>query len=163
MTVYKLFRCKNGDSNLYPLYVLASKPCPRNKVLKAECGKLLDATHVKASGCGGKLRLRGGWHSTTVPFTDWIGKRDKDGTLIQRKDTVWCECEVLGNQIECNLKNGFEMVPQDSWYYFKTNSKQKEPWIISDKIIIKRTLSDAEVEEICKANGYEPQRKEVVA
>ena len=161
MKTYKLFRIKNGK--LYPLYVLANKETPIGEVLKAEVGELKDETHVKAKGCGGTLSLRSGWHMTTVPFTDWIGKKEDDGTLVQRSDTVWCECEVYGNQIECTERNGFRYIPEDSWYYFKTNSRQKEPWIIADKIKVVRILSDEEVAEICRENGYEPQRKESVA
>ena len=47
------------------------------------------------------------------------------------------------------------------YYFFRTNSKQKEPWIISDKIKIKRVLTDAEVSEICAAKGIVAQRKEI--
>ena len=44
-----------------------------------------------------RLALRSGFHSTKVPFTDWIGKKGPDGRLYQRKHTVWCECEVDGD------------------------------------------------------------------
>lgn len=155
MKTYKLYKVKNDK--LYPLYVQANKEMEIGKELMAECGELVDETHVKASGCGGKLSLRPGWHSTTIPFTDWIGKKEDDGTLAQRKDTVWCECEVTGNQLEVKDKNGSRVL-LDGWYYFKTNSKQKEPWIISNKLTIKRILSNEEVAEICRENGIEPQR-----
>lgn len=161
MTVYKLFRVRNGS--LYPLYVLADKEIQIGKWLDAECGQLVDEGHVKAKGCSGRLSLREGWHSTEIPFTDWIGKKSDDGTLLQRKDTVWCECEVKGKQVECTERNGFRHVPKESWYYFKTNSKQERPWIISDKIRVNRILADDEVAEICRANGIEPQPLEVGA
>lgn len=161
MTVYKLFRVRNGK--LYPLYVEASKEIEIGKWLSAGCGELVDETHVKASGCGGSLRLRSGYHSTEVPFTDWIGAKQPDGTLAQRRDTVWCECEVKGKQIECEDRYGFTHVPKGCWYYFKTNSKQERPWIISDKIRVNRILADDEVAEICRANGIEPQPLEVGA
>ena len=155
MIVYKLFRIKHGK--LFPLYVEASREIEMGKWLKAGCGQLVDENHVKARGAGGSLSLRAGWHSTTIPFTDWIGARQPDGTLAQRKDTVWCECEVDGYQINCEARNGFSMVPKDCWYYFKTNSKQNEPWIISDKIKVNRILTADEVAEICRENGIEPQ------
>ena len=155
MTTYKLFRMKNGK--LYPLYVLANKETPIGKELKAEVGQLADETHVKSRL--GSLSLRPGYHSTHVPFTDWIGKKTADGHLLQKKDTVWCECEVTGNEQVVTERNGLRHLPR-GWYHFKTNSKQREPWVISDNIKIIRVLSDAEVATICRANGYEPQRKE---
>lgn len=155
MTTYKLFRVKNGK--LYPLYVLADKETPIGKELKAEVGQLADATHVKSRL--GSLSLRPGYHSTHVPYTDWIGKRQEDGTLIQRKDTVWCECEVSGKEQVVTERNHLRHLPKN-WYHFKTNSKQREPWVISDNIKIIKVLSDEEVATICRANGYEPQRKE---
>lgn len=158
MTTYKLFRIKNGK--LYPLYVLADKEMPIGVKIKAEVGELKDDTHVKAKGCGGSLSLRPGYHSTYVPYTDWIGKKADDGTLMQRADTVWCECEVAGKEQIVTERNGLRHLPR-GWYRFKTNTKQKEPWVISDNIKVIRILSDTEVAEICKANGYEPQRKEV--
>lgn len=157
MKTYKLFRIRNGK--LYPLYVEASREMIAGEWLNAGVGALVDETHVKASGCGGKLALRPGFHSTLVPFTDWIGKKMSDGTLAQRKDTVWCECEVEGKQHYCNGSRGL----LDGWYYFRTNAKQKEPWIISNKIKINRVLSKAEVEQICRENGYIAQRMEDAA
>lgn len=156
MKTYKLFRTKNGK--LYPLYVEASREMQIGKWMASRCGPKVDDTHVKASGCGGKLALRSGFHSTNIPFTNWIGKKQDDGTLAQRPDTVWCECEVEGTQVESKTKNGYRIVPEDSWYYFKTNAKQVEPWIISDKLRIVRILSNDEVTEICRANGVEPQK-----
>lgn len=86
MRVYKLFKVKSGK--LYPLYVEADREMELGKWLKAQIGELADETHVKAAGCGGKLSLRPGFHSTTIPFTDWIGKKMPDGKLAQRSDTV---------------------------------------------------------------------------
>lgn len=158
MIVYKMFRVKNG--NLYPLYVNANGVVPIGEWLKSKPGDLADETHVKARGCGGKLSLRSGWHSTKVPFTDWIGKRRNDGTLVQRANTVWCECEVKGTEVETKTKNGYRIVPDNSYYFFKTNVKQIDPWIISDWIKINKILNDDEVATICRANGIEPQEKE---
>ena len=157
MRTYKLFRLRNGK--LFPLYVEAGRELPIGEWLVAGIGERVDDTHVKASGCGGKLSLRPGFHSTTVPFTDWIGRKMPDGTLAQRKDTVWCECEVIGNQKSVINKNGSREL-LDGWYYFRTNAKQKDPWIISKLIKINRMLSRADVERICRENGYEPQRME---
>ena len=161
MKVYKMFRI-NKSGELLPLYVQAKRVMPLGKWLLAEVGELVDATHVKASGCGGKLSLRPGFHSARIPVATWIGKRDEDGTLIQRKDTVWCECLVRGKQLYVKERYGLRTLP-DGWYYYKTNSKQEEPWIISKEMKIIRVLSDAEVDEICRGFGVEPQRREKVA
>ena len=158
MKTYKLFRVKNGK--LYPLYVEAKREIVMNEWLAANVGEKADETHVKASGCGGKLSLRPGFHSCEIPYTDWIGKRDHDGTLMQRKDTVWCECEVRGDQITVTSRYGLRELPE-GWYYFRTNSKQKDPWIISREIKVNRILSNEEVDEICKANGFVAQKREV--
>ena len=156
MKTYKLFRVKG--TKLYPLYVNAKEPVVFHKWIKSKPGELVDETHVKASGCGGKLALRSGFHSTTIPFTDWIGEKQDDGSLAQRKDCVWCECEVKGDEVESKTRQGYRIVPEDSWYYFKTNSKQNEPWIISDWIKVTKILSNEEVADICRANGIEPQK-----
>ena len=158
MVTYKLFRTKNGK--LYPLYVEAAREMPVGEWLNAGCGERVDDTHVKASGCGGKLSLRPGFHSTLVPFTDWIGKKMPDGTLAQRKDTVWCECEVIGKQQFVLDKNGSREL-LDGWYYFRTNAKQKDPWIISKLLKIVRVLERADVERICRENGLTAQPMEV--
>ena len=126
-------------------------------LIQEALGEKVDDTHVKASGCGGKLSLRPGFHSTRVPFTDWIGEKQDDGSLAQRKDTVWCECEVEGNEVIVKDRYGLRTLP-DGWYYFRTNSKQVDPWIISNKLKINRKLTYEEVKEICKANGIEAQK-----
>ena len=157
MKTYKMFKVRNGK--LYPLYVEAKREMVMGVWLNAQVGEKADDTHVKASGCGGKLSLRPGFHSTEIPFTDWIGKKDVDGNLIQRKDTVWCECEVEGSQIVVTDRYGLRTMP-DGWYYFKTNTKQEKPWIISDRIKINKILSGKEVDEICLMNGISPQKRE---
>ena len=155
MVTYKLFRLKNGK--LYPLYVEADREMNIGKWLTAQVGEQVDDTHVKAKGCGGKLSLRPGFHSTKVPFTDWIGKKQEDGTLAQRPDTVWCECEVDGKQVFVPDRYGSRHL-LNGWYFFKTNSKQKDPWIISNRLKINKVLTNDEVAEICRANGIEPQK-----
>lgn len=153
MITYKLFRIRNGK--LYPLYVEAGRELPMGEWLNAGIGERADETHVKASGCGGKLALRPGFHSTLIPFTDWIGKK-VDGKLVQRKDTVWCRCEVTGKEFHPESRNGSrELLP--GWYKFRTNAKQKDPWIISDRIRILEILSAEQVGIECQKHGIEPQ------
>ena len=159
MITYKLFRVKN--EKLYPLYVEADKEQKIGVWLRAESGEKVDEGHVKAKGCSGKLSLRPGYHSTKVPYTDWIGQKMPDGTLAQRVDTVWCECEVKGTEIECKERNGYREIQKGKWYYFRTNAKQKDPWIISDYLRINKILTRREVEEICEANGLVAQKMAV--
>lgn len=153
MITYKLLRQKNGK--LYPLYVEADRELPIGEWLDAEIGPLADETHVKAKVGGGQLSLRPGFHSTDVPFADWIGVKIGD-KLYQRPTDVWVECEVAGNQVSVTDRNGLRHIP-DGWYYFKTNAKQIRPWIISNKIKINRLLSHEEVKRICKSFGLQAQ------
>ena len=157
MIVYKLFKIK--DNKLYPLYVEANREMEIGRWLKAQIGELADETHVKASGCGGRLSLRPGFHSTTVPFTDWIGKKMYDGTLAQRRDTVWCECEIRGNEVTIEDRNGSRTLV-DGYYRFRTNVKQKDPWLISSEILIKRILGRDEVKRLCTEKGMKAQPHE---
>ena len=154
MITYKLCRIRNG--HLYPLYVNHNTELQIGQWLTASIGEKIDATHVKANGCGGKRSLRPGFHSTLVPFTDWIGKRGPDGTLWQRPDTVWCECEVDGHQQVVIDRYGLRTIPED-WYFFKSNVKQKDPWIISNRIFIRRIISHVKVEQICREHGITAQ------
>lgn len=158
MIVYKLFKVKNNK--LYPLYVEANREMEMGVWLDAHVGEKIDDTHVKTSGCGGSLSLRPGYHSTLIPFTDWIGKKMPDGTLAQRVNTVWCECEVTGDEVKVTDRHGLRELP-NGYYYYKTNSRQKDPWIISNKIKINKILTQKEVERICQKHGMKAQ--EVVA
>ena len=152
MTTYKLFRLRGGK--LYPLFVETGRELPMEQWLEAGIGELADETHVKSKL--GALALRPGFHSTEVPFTDWIGKRGVDGRLRQRPDTVWCECEVEGSEQKVTERYGLRTIPKD-WYYFKTKAKQPFPWIISSRIFIRKILSHEEVEEICRTHGVKAQ------
>lgn len=152
MKTYKLFRIK--DKKLYPLFVESKREMVIGEWMDAGIGELYDATHVKSRL--GALSLRPGFHSTEVPFTDWIGKRDTDGSLKQRPDTVWCECEVEGKEQIVTDRYGLRVLPED-WYFYRTKPKQPFPWIISNRIRINRILSHKEVEEICLEHGVKAQ------
>ena len=152
MITYKLFRIKNGK--LYPLYVEANREIEIGKWLQAGCGEKADETHVKSKL--GALAFRPGFHSTKVPFTDWIGKRMPDGTLAQKPDTVWCECEVRGDELEVTSRSGLREIP-NGWYFYRTNAKQVDPWIISGEIKVNRILDNEEVKNICAAHGIVAQ------
>ena len=148
MKTYKLFRIKAGK--LYPLFVETRREMPLGLWLQAGVGELADEKHVKSRL--GPLALRPGFHSTEVPFTDWIGKR-------QGKDTVWYECEVDGEEETDVPKNGKRTLPAD-YYYFRTKPNQPFPWIISNRIRINRILDHTEVESICREYGVKAQKME---
>ena len=156
MVTYKLFRIREG--RLFPLYVEHTREMEVGVWQEARIGELADATHVKSRGSGNRLALRPGFHSTKVPYTDWIGKRQGD-RLVQRKDTVWCECEVEGREQAVTDRHGLRVLPSD-WYYFRTKPNQPFPWIISNRIKINRILSHAEVETICRTHGVRAQDME---
>ena len=155
MTTYKLLKIKNGK--LYPLFVDTKTELVIGEWLNASIGELADEKHVKSKL--GPLALRPGFHSTEVPFTNWIGKKVGD-ELVQRKDTVWCECEVEGTEEEVIGRYGLKRIPSD-WYYYKTRPNQPFPWIISNRILIKRIISNEEVQKICRENGVEAQKVEI--
>ena len=144
------------EGRLYPLFVETNREMKMGIWLEAGVGELVDPTHVKSKL--GPLALRPGFHSTEVPFTDWIGKR-QGGVLVQRQGTVWCECEVAGQQEHPSERYGKRTLPED-WYYFRTKPNQPFPWIISNRIKIMRVLDHAEVEAVCQAHGIVAQKTE---
>ena len=153
-TTYKLFRLKNDT--LYPLFVESDRAMPVGEWIDAGTGEKIDDKHVKSRL--GALSLRPGFHSTEVPFTDWIGKR-QNGVLVQRKNTVWCECEIEGKEQKVSERYGLRILPND-WYYYKTKPNQLFPWIISNRIRIVRILSYSEVVQICARHGVKAQAQE---
>ena len=156
MRTYKLFRLKGG--RLYPLFVERNREMKMGIWLEAGIGELVDERHVRSSL--GPLALRPDFHSTEVPYTDWIGSRGEDGKLYQRSNTVWCECEVDGDEIAVTERYGLRTIPE-GWYYYKTKPDQLFPWIISKRIKIHRILSHDEVERICRIHGVKAQEMEV--
>ena len=166
---YKMFRVKDGK--LFPLYVLADKETVIGEWLPAEIGPMQDG---KVKSKLGKLAFRPGWHIAEIPNSPWIGKKDADGTLIRRKDHVWCEVEYQTDVCystearENGWKNGkwavqrayLKHIPVGGYYKFRTNTNG-DPWVISGEMKVNRILSNDEVKEICLEHGIEPQRVEV--
>lgn len=173
MKAYKLFRVKNGS--LYPLYIYANESLPIGVWINAKVGAISkDGKHVKSKL--GDLALRPGFHSTSIPLADHIGKRIEDGSLVKAKDTVWCEVEI-SDEIDYNEqarqnginKNGkfvaaqacLKTLPINGWYAFRTNTMAKVDWYISGAMKITRILTSNEVSDLCKAAGLESQPLEV--
>lgn len=170
---YKLFRTmKSKPGKLFPLYVLANKETELGVWLPAENGILMENGKVK-SKLGG-LAYRPGWHLADFPLATHIGKKVNGEIAYMRDDTVWCECEyetTINYQLEANAngttgdgrvipKNSMlRHVPEHGYYRYKTNPNMLGEWIIAGNIKVNRVLSDAEVAEICRKRGYEPQRR----
>lgn len=169
-TAYKLFRYKAGK--LYPLYVNANTETPVGVWLEAQPGERLPTGKVK-SKLGG-LAYRPGWHCSEIPLASHIGVKNGQGEIIaQHPDTVWAEVEYADNidyQPEANAngvnpKSGrlnprlaqLARIPEGGYYRYKTNPMMYGDWIITGAIRVVRTLSHAEVAEICHTHGVEPQ------
>ena len=168
MKGYKMFRLV--DDKLYPLYVLADKETVIGEWLNAEIGPMVEE---KVKSKLGKLAFRPGWHIALIPNSPWIGKKDKNGELIRRKDNVWCEVEYCVDKNyqpearESGWRAGrwaakrayLKHIPVGGFYKYKTNTNGDE-WIISGEIKVNRILSNEEVNQICLENGVIPQRVE---
>ena len=62
-------------------------------------------------------------------------------------------------EAEGDERRGKRTLPAD-WYYFRTKPNQPFPWVISNRIYLKRVMSHAEVETICWEHGVEAQKLE---
>lgn len=162
MLAFKLFR-KDKQGRLHPLYIGAKDVIPMNQVLQAKCGPtVFDGDRCKVRSKLGLLALRPGWHCTELPYAGHIGKKQPNGELYQDPDTVWCEVEVLGNDI---TEQVHEFAPNHKWltavpngyYWCQTNSRAKVRWLIARQIKVCRELTQTQVDLMCRLCGIEPQ------
>jgi len=160
---YKLFRYIKGE--LFPLYVYANEPVILNTYLYAKAPEPTERGKVKARKLG-ELAYRPGWHLTTLPLANHIGKKQPNGKLYQAKDTVWCEVEYEDENDYTELAKAQSKDPKkqcfthliiNGFYYYTTNASASVPWLISSAIIVRRILTNEEVAKICRDNGFEPQ------
>ena len=160
---YKLFRYIDG--RLFPLYVYANEEITLNTYLYAKEPEPTEKGKVKARKLG-ELAYRPGWHLTTLPLANHIGKKQPNGKLYQAKDTVWCEVEYEDENDYTELakaqskdpkKQCFKKLKPNGFYYYTTNASASVPWLISSAIIVRRILTNEEVAKICRDNGFEPQ------
>ena len=160
---YKLFRIKNGE--LFPLYVFTDERIILNTYLYAKEPEPTERGKVKTKKLG-ELAYRPGWHLTSIPLANHIGKKQPDGRLFQAKDTVWCEVEyedendyteLAKSQSKDPKKQCFKTIMPNGFYYFTTNVSADVPWLIASAIIVRKILTNEEVAEICRKNGFEPQ------
>ena len=170
---YKLCRVKtSAPGKIFPLFVLANEELPIGVWLEAKCGERNNIGKVKSRL--GPLAFRPGFHLSDIPLAIHIGKKVDGVIKYMHDDNVWCECEyddTINYQDEADgngMINGkfnpqrafLKHIPEDGYYRFKTNPTMLGTWIITGRIKILRILTDEEVAEICRRNGYEPMGRE---
>lgn len=184
---YKVFVLKNGE--LYPPMVANpnGEATPVGVWLDADAAPIAGQSktgrnQVKAGGKGtqggsGKLAYRPGWHLGVIPYALQFNRIDENGdkTLFPA-NFVWAEVEYANDvdyQEEAMSygynKNGkfqhsyagLPKIPENGAYTYRTNpNPETDAWIITGAMRVKRLLTPTEVEEMVKAAGREPQRRQ---
>lgn len=185
---YKVFY-RGKDGKLYPPMVANpnGEATPVGVWLNADAAPVAGESktgrpQVKAGGKGtqggsGQLAYRPGWHLGEIPYALQFNRKDENGekTLFP-KDFVWAEVEYAADndyQEEAMREGvnssgkfqhslaGLKHVPTDGFYRYRTNpNPATDPWIITGAIKVNRVLTNEEVDEIVRAAGREPQRRE---
>ena len=160
MKAYKLFNVKNNK--LYPLYIHTTEEIPMNTWMTAKEGTKTKSGKVRSKL--GELAFRPGWHCCEFPLADHLGKKQSNGKLYQRKDSVWCEIEIKDDidyteiaKQKTPKASYLKYIPENGYYWYKTNPKAKVRWLICSDIKIVKILTNDEVAKLCKDNGLEPQ------
>lgn len=184
---YKVFVLKNGE--LYPPMVANpnGEATPVGVWLDADAAPIAGQSktgrnQVKAGGKGtqggsGKLAYRPGWHLGVIPYALQFNRIDENGdkTLFPA-NFVWAEVEYANDvdyQEEAMSygynKNGkfqhsyagLPRIPENGAYTYRTNpNPETDSWIITGAMRVKRLLTPSEVDEMVKAAGREPQRRQ---
>ena len=185
---YKVFMAKDGQ--LYPPMVAnpGGEGTPVGVWLDADVGKAAPPSktgrpQVQGGGKGtnsGKISLafRPGWHLGDVPLATQFARKNPE---TGKKDLfpanfVWAECEYamdVDYQEEAmsygytdngkfrHSYAGLPKLPTDGYYRYRTNpNPDTVPWIITGAMRVKRILTDAETDAICRENGVEPMKRE---
>ena len=182
---YKVFYQKDGK--LYPPMVanLDGKDTPVGVWLDADEGVRAGVSktgrpRVKAGGKGtqggsGTLAYRPGWHLGEIPYALQFNRRNpQTGERdLFPADFVWAEVEyaadhdyqeeAMSHGINPSGKfqhslAGLPRIPKDGFYKYRTNpNPQTDPWIITGSMKVRRILSKAEVDDLVRQAGREPQ------
>ena len=138
---------------------------------------------VQAGGKGtnvGKQELayRPGWHLGAVPQALQFNRKNPENGKFELfpANFVWAECEIAADidyqeEAESYGYNasgkfqhsyaGLPRIPENGYYSYRTNPKpETEPWFITGAMIVKRLLTDTEINEILKANGYPEMKRQ---
>ena len=182
---YKVFYQKDGK--LYPPMVANpdGKDTPVGVWLDADEGVRAGVSktgrpRVKAGGKGtqggsGTLAYRPGWHLGEIPYALQFNRRNpQTGERdLFPSDFVWAEVEYAADhdyqeeamshgvnpsgKFQHSLA-GLPRIPKDGFYRYRTNpNPQTDPWIITGAIKVRRVLSKAEVDDLVRQAGREPQ------
>ena len=185
---YKVFYQKDGK--LYPPMVAnpGGEDTPVGVWLDADEGvrageSKTDRPQVKAGGKGtqggsGTLAYRPGWHLGKIPYALQFNRKnpvtgEKD---LFPNDFVWAEVEyaadvdyqeeAMSYGVNKNGKfqhslAGLPKLPTDGYYEYRTNpNPATDPWIITGAMKVTKVLTRAEVDELVRAAGREPQKVE---
>ena len=171
MRVYKLVE-KRNDGTYHPLYVNRDTEFVLGeKYLPTEAPEDFIHGIRKVKSALGFLSWRPGIHCCEFPLADHIGVKQADGTLAQRPNNVWLECEfdlpdITDRAMEQGRNKRGKVIPvkacfrelQYGYYWYQTTPKAKVRWVICSEITPIREVPNEEVAEICRANGFEPQK-----
>ena len=185
---YKVFYQKDGK--LYPPMVAnpGGEDTPVGVWLDADEGVRAGESktgrpQVKAGGKGtqggsGTLAYRPGWHLGKIPYALQFNRKnpvtgEKD---LFPNDFVWAEVEyaadvdyqeeAMSYGVNKNGKfqhslAGLPKLPTDGYYEYRTNpNPATDPWIITGAMKVTKVLTRAEVDELVRAAGREPQKVE---
>ena len=185
---YKVFYLKDGK--LYPPMVQnpGGSDTPVGVWIDASAGDVAGYSktgrpQIAKGGAGthtsdGLLAYRPGWHLGTVPIARQFEKTNPENGIKELfpREFVWAECEYacdVDYQKEAMQQGmtengafrhsyaGLKHLPENGSYRYRTNpDPNTEEWIITGAIKVKRILSNKEVEEICRKNGRQPQKRE---
>ena len=160
MIAYKQFRI-DKSGKLHPLFVYANETIPVGVWLTAKEGPRTENGKVKSKL--GPLAFRPGFHLSEIPYAPHIGLKEDGKVKYMKPDTVWAVCMVNDtiNYTKKARKNGvrngkldlrnacLSTIPDDGFYWYNTNPNAFGSWLITDKILVVKVLTDEEVEDIC--------------
>ena len=184
---YKVFLAKDGE--LYPPMVAnpGGAGTPVGVWLDADIGKSAPPSktgrpQVQGGGKGtnsGKISLafRPGWHLGDIPLAKQFAQLNPETGKKELfpANFVWAECEYAmdedyqeeamsyGYTENGKFRHsyaGLPRLPEDGYYRYRTNpNPDTVPWIITGAMRVKRILTDAETDAICRENGVEPMAR----
>ncbi|MBQ6069480.1 MAG: hypothetical protein IJK84_08260 [Bacteroidales bacterium] len=187
-TGYKVFVLKDGK--LYPPMVANpnGEATPVGVWLDADAAPVVGESktgrpQVKAGGKGtqggsGQLAYRPGWHLGTIPYALQFNRKNPE---TGEKDLfpanfVWAEVDYADDidyQEEARAEGvnasgkyqhslaGLKRVPVNGSYMYRTNpDPNTDPWIITGAMRVRRILKPSEVDEMVRAAGREPQKRQ---
>lgn len=186
---YKVF-FRGRDGRLYPPMVAnpGGEATPVGVWLDADAAPVAGQSktgrpQVKAGGKGtqggsGTLAYRPGWHLGEIPYAIQFNRINPETGQRELfpKDFVWAEVEYAADkdyQKDADAEGmteggkyrhsyaGLKEVPEDGFYRYRTNpNPETDPWIITGAMKVNRILADEEVDELVRAAGREPQKRE---